>query len=312
MKQKKALIISGGGAWGAYGGGTIARLNKNYDIVIGISTGALLAPFSILKRWDLLKLAYTSINREDIFDKKWYKPYPISKKGKIKKVPIILSMIFGDSSISTSKNLKKLIDLYFTEDLFNQIKSLNKEVIVAAQNYAQDPSLLHHFSTNNETFVDFKDWMWASANAPFFTSLIKKGWKDHDGNFHIGQWTDGGLTEFISFMPILLNKNRFSEVDVIIHRNKKDLKYEGYGVNSLIENVVRGIEAMRYDIEFENFNRKIEHLNKRGTTVKLYWLSRKLSDNALLFDEKLMTEWWNEGYETAFDKDRIDVYKPTM
>lgn len=312
MKSKKALVISGGGSWGAYGGGTLSRLNKNYDIAIGISTGALLAPFSIIKRWDLLKLAYTTINQTNIFDKSWYKPYPINKKGKIKKLPIILSLLFGDKSIATSNNLKKLIDTYLTEDIFIDIKKQNKEVIVAAQNYSEDPSTLHHFSSHNETYFDFKDWMWASANAPFFTSLINKSWKDKNGIFHIGQWTDGGLTEFVSLGPILENKNKFSEVDVIIHRSKKDSKFEGYDANNLIENVTRGINAMRHDIEFENFYKKIEHLNKRGTTVTVYWLPGRLSNSALLFNEKLMTEWWNEGYETAFNNDRIDVFKPKI
>ncbi|MFW6219417.1 MAG: patatin-like phospholipase family protein [bacterium] len=310
MRKKNALIISGGGAWGAYGGGTLSRLDNDYDTIIGISTGALLAPFSSVKRWDILKEAYTSINQTNIFDKSWYKPYPISKKGRIRKLPIILSLIFGDKSISTSKNLRKLIDEYFFQDIYDQIISEKKRVLVGVQNYAQDPSILHHFNILEEDFSDFKDWMWASANAPFFTSLLNKSWRDTVGNFHVGQWTDGGLTEFVSFGPILNTTEKYSTVDIILHRNKKDIKYEGYGVNNFLGNVTRGIDAMRYDIEFENFYNKIEHLNKRGTTVNLYWLPRKLSPNSLMFDQKLMTEWWEEGYETALDLDRIDTFKP--
>lgn len=310
MRKKNALIISGGGAWGAYGGGTLARLDKDYETVVGISTGALLAPFSALKRWDLLKEAYTSINQSNIFDKFWYKPYPINKKGKIRKLPIILSLIFGDKTIATSENLRKLIDEYFTQDIYDQLIQENKDVIVGVQNYAQDPSILHNFNINEEKFEDFKDWMWASANAPFFTSLMNKSWKDNYGNFHVGQWTDGGLTEFVSFGPIISSPHKYDEVDIIIHRNKKPIKYEGHGVDSFIQNITRGIEAMRYDIEFENFYRKIDHITRRGTTVKLYWLPRKLSPNSLMFNQKLMNEWWEEGYETAQDPDRIDIFKP--
>jgi predicted acylesterase/phospholipase RssA len=57
--MKKGLIISGGGAFGAYGVGTLASLNKDYDIVAGISTGALMGSLVALKKFDVLKEAYT-------------------------------------------------------------------------------------------------------------------------------------------------------------------------------------------------------------------------------------------------------------
>ena len=35
-KTKRACILSGNGSWGAYGGGTLARLNQNYDTIISV------------------------------------------------------------------------------------------------------------------------------------------------------------------------------------------------------------------------------------------------------------------------------------
>lgn len=43
-KEVLAAVISGGGAIGACGGGTLSRLNRNYDIISGVSTGS--QPFS--------------------------------------------------------------------------------------------------------------------------------------------------------------------------------------------------------------------------------------------------------------------------
>ena len=70
MKRKKGLAVSGGGAHGAFGAGTLAGLNKDYDIAAGISTGALMTPLVLLKDFDRLKEAYTSVTDKDIFDLK--------------------------------------------------------------------------------------------------------------------------------------------------------------------------------------------------------------------------------------------------
>src|SRR5690242_16435662 len=115
--MKRALIISGGGAFGAYGAGTLAAINKDYDIVAGISTGALMSPLVALKKWNVLKTAYTSVNNDKIFDKKWYRPHVFNKKGKLNVLSIFYVLImrmFGRknslNSLATTKNMRKLIE----------------------------------------------------------------------------------------------------------------------------------------------------------------------------------------------------------
>jgi len=77
-----------------------------------------------------------------------------------------------------------------------------------------------------------------------------------------------------------------------------------------MENVTTSISAMRYDIEFEYFYERIKRLNKQGAKVTVYWLPRKLSQNSMIFDKEEMLSWWEEGYETAFDPKRIEVFEP--
>jgi predicted patatin/cPLA2 family phospholipase len=309
MAKKKAALISGGGSWGAYGGGTLQKINGNYDTVIGVSTGSLMSPYTALQEWEMLKLAYTSINNENVFDKKWYKPYPLTKKGKLKKLPIIITLILGQNSIATSKNLRKEIDRYFPESFFNDLKKSNKEVLVGSQNYAEIPSKIHYFSSNEENFEDFKDWMWCSANFPFYTSLVKKGWRDFEGNFHIGYWSDGGLTDLIGLEQ--LNGYDYKEIDIVLHRTLPEKKFEGNKVCNLMDNVTTSINAMRYEIEFEYFRKRIAELNKEGAKITVYWLPRKLSANSMVFNQKEMSEWWEEGFNTAFDENRVEIFEPT-
>lgn len=308
MKENRACLISGRGAWSAFGGGTLAKINENYNTVIGVSTGSLLAPLTALKQWEILKSAYTGMNADMIFDKCWYKGRPISKKGKIRKFPIIVTLLLGHKSISTSNVLKKTIGEFFTESIFNELRNKNKEILVGTQNLAQVPSKTHYFSSLDMNYVDFKDWMWCSANFLFFTSLVKKSWKDNQGNFHIGQWGNGGVGDLVDVNE-LIGKG-YTDVDIILHRTKTAEKFEGKRIHTLMDNVTTSISAMRYDVEFDYFYDRIKKLNRQGVNVTVYWLPRKLSKNSMVFNKQEMLDWWDEGYETAFNLERIEVFPP--
>ena len=306
-KKRKACLISGGGSWGAFGGGTLQKINSDYDKIIGVSTGSLLAPMAAIREWEALKFAYTSVNDCDIFDKCWYKGKPLNNKGKLRKFPIIMTLLLGQKSICTSNALRKTIDSFYTQEFFNELQFQNKEVLVGTQNFAQSPSQIHYFSSKNESFEDFKDWIWSSACFPFFTSLVKKGWKDSNGNFHVGQWSDGGLSDLVGLKQL---NGGYKEIDIILHRVKPEIMFEGNKVENLMDNVTTSISAMRHDIEFEYFYDEITDLNKHGARVRVFWLPRKPSPNSMIFNRKEMSEWWEEGYETAFDENRVEIFEP--
>jgi predicted acylesterase/phospholipase RssA len=73
------LLLSGGGAWGAYGAGfvdgwssraqTIGEARPNFDVVTGVSTGAIIAPFAMLgSHYDpVLEKNYRGISSSDLF-----------------------------------------------------------------------------------------------------------------------------------------------------------------------------------------------------------------------------------------------------
>jgi hypothetical protein len=71
------LVLSGGGAYGAYTAGVLAGWTENgtrpdFDVVTGISTGALVATLAFLgpERDPALKRFYTTIRDKDIYEKK--------------------------------------------------------------------------------------------------------------------------------------------------------------------------------------------------------------------------------------------------
>jgi len=301
---KKGLVLSTGGAWGAFGVGTLARLDKKYDIVAGISTGAMMSPLAALGEHDALREAYTSVNDKNIFDHKWYRPKPITKKGKVNIFAVIYSLMFKKNSLATTNAMRKTIDAFVKQEHYDRLIDEGKIVIVGAQNLREKPSKIHYFDVQKSTFEDFKDWMWASASAPFYTSLGNKEWTDENGNTHMGQWTDGGLTELVAMDEVF--KMGAKEIDVIVHKIKPTPNYDVGDAYTLIDNLNRSIDAMRYDIEFEYLIEKAKYFaHRRNTTTNIYFLPRKLSNNAMIFNKKQMKEWWEEGYNTAFDENRI-------
>ena len=104
----RALVLSGGGAGGAFGAGALVGLSRRqerpqYDVVTGVSAGALIAPFAFLgPEWDSqLTEAFTSGRGEQM-----------SVRG-------LLALPFGASRRSAA--LTALVDHYVTPDLIRAV-----------------------------------------------------------------------------------------------------------------------------------------------------------------------------------------------
>lgn len=308
MSEKHGLVIADGGSWNAFGAGILARLNINYDVIYGMGTGALLAPMVALKEWDIIKYGFLNLRNSDMFDAHFFRLRPIGKNGRIRKIPIIYSILTGNKTIGTTNNIRKTMDTFFKEEYFIKLREENKEIIVVAQNLAQIPPKTHLFSSSTNKYNEFKDWMWCAANFPFYGSIVKKGWYDSNGKFHIGKWSGSALINLAAFEEATLKQ--FTDVDIILHRPRFEEKYEGNKINSLIDHVITALNGLKYDIEYEYFYTTIRALNRRGVRVRAFWLPRKLSNNYMCYKPKEMLQWWNEGYETAFNEENIDIFEP--
>jgi predicted acylesterase/phospholipase RssA len=106
----RALVLSGGGAGGAFGAGALVGLSHRherprYDVVTGVSTGALIAPFAFLgSDWDLqLTEAFTG------------------GRGAQMSVRGLLALPLGAKRRSAA--LAALVDQYVTADLIRAVAS---------------------------------------------------------------------------------------------------------------------------------------------------------------------------------------------
>lgn len=315
-----ALVISGGGSKGAFAGGIVDYLintrHKKYNLFIGSSTGALLLPLAATNSLTRLNVAYTSVSQEDIFDVNPFKviqnkngqtKITLNKKAIIKNVlpsykvfvsrkfPIVhIKKIPGSTSFGDSSKLNSLIKTFVTEKDFQTLRSKeNIEVVVAVTNFTTGE--IEYKSSINWGYLDFIDWMQASSSAYPFMSIVEK-----EGM----QYIDGGTLEST---PIQEAINRgATSIDVIILREEVP-KFNSEFVRNLFHGIIKINEMMWSEINREDI--RISHLYAKNKNVKLnvYYTPRRLTNNSLIFDKNVMSEWWDEGFEYAKNTNPVSI-----
>ncbi|MAL59218.1 patatin-like phospholipase family protein [Aureisphaera sp. CAU 1614] len=288
----RALVISGGGSKGAFGGGVaqylIEELGYNYQLFVGTSTGSLLVPNLALNHIEKIKNVYTSVNQESIFSNM---PFIIKKNkwgGKeigINHFNVLMNFLRKKKTFGESKNLRKLIEKTFTEADFNTLKQSDKDVIVTVSNLSINQ--VEYKSLKDFEYQDYLDWIWISCNYTPFMSLVKK-----EGC----EYADGG---FGSMVPIEEAINRgATTVDVIILETEVTYynRLPSRNVFSLISTMH---EYMSDRIEKQNIRIGKFVAGNSNAILNFYYTPTVLTTNSLVFDKHEMSKWWESGFQFA-------------
>ncbi len=289
--MKKALVISGGGSKGAFAGGVaqylIEERKRKYDIFLGTSTGSLMVTHLGLGNIEGLRELYTSVNQRSIFSNNPFvvKTVDGNKVISIRHINILWNFIMGRKTFGESKNLRKLIRNKITEADFNKLKESDIEAIVTVSNVTSNE--VEYKSINDYNYLDFCDWIWGSCNyVPFMSLLYKNGC----------HYADGGLGCLVPIREAILRGAK--EVDVII------LETETTQLNRIPAknpfSVLMNSYAFMMD-QVEKHNITIGKLSAKQNDVKLnlYYTPTVLTTNSLVFDKKLMAQWWKDGFMYA-------------
>lgn len=115
-KPRNVLALSGGGAYGAYSAGLLAGwtctgTRPEFDVVTGVSTGALIAPFAFLGPEYDARAAhlYTQVKAEDVF-----------------RIRTWVSIPFKDA-VASSAPFRALIDSQITPELMTRIAAEHRK-----------------------------------------------------------------------------------------------------------------------------------------------------------------------------------------
>ena len=197
------LALSGGGAGGAFGAGAIAGLTRagdrpTFDVVTGVSAGALIAPFAFLgPTWDAQLLdAFTSVAGDDL----------LQSRG--------LGVIFG-SSLYSGKPLQQLIDAYVSDAMIEAIAHEadgGRLLLVATTDVATGEPVVWELGSiakngGPSARALFRDVLVASASVPgMFPPVIIR--VDEDGLPQDQAHVDGATTVPFFVPPAFLQRTR--------------------------------------------------------------------------------------------------------
>lgn len=191
------LAVSGGGGDGVYGAGLLAgwsaaRTRPVFDIVIGVSTGALIAPFAFLgSAYDRpLFEIYTKYGTKDILKAD------------------VLAGLLGGSALANAAPFEKLITTYITPALLQVIvrqHNSGRRLFVGTTNIdAQRPVIWDMgaiaASGRPEALRLFRSILQASASVPGAFPPVRFK-VQADGKTYDEMHVDGGVTEQVFFLP---------------------------------------------------------------------------------------------------------------
>ncbi|AIY14451.1 MULTISPECIES: patatin-like phospholipase family protein [Cellulophaga] len=290
----KALVISGGGSKGAFAGGVAQYLmeieKKEYDLFLGTSTGSLLIPQLSLNNVGKLYDIYTNVNQLSIFS---LNPFIVKKKDGREFVTInyfttFLQFLKRKRTFGESGALRRTIKKNFSPEEFTKIKTSNKKVIVTVSNLSKNR--VEYKELSEFTYEEFCDWIWISCNYIPFMSLVKRNGYEYG---------DGGLGCVVPIREAI--RRGATEVDAIILESENLNQNKVLGKNPF--SLMLSIYGFVLDqIEYHDVSEGVLAAKHNGVKLNLYYTPTRLTENSLVFNKKLMREWWLQGFSYAEEK----------
>jgi len=290
----RALVISGGGSKGAFGGGVaqylLQELKYEYDLFLGTSTGSLLISHLALQKIDKIKGVYTSVNQDSIFSNC---PFLIQQKHGMDTIAINHWNVFknfynGSKTFGESHSLLQLIRDTLTVKEFESLQKGPKEIIVTVSNLSLNQ--VEYKSISDFNYDDFCEWIWISCNyTPFMTLMRKNGC----------EYADGGIGNMVPLEEAI--KRGATEIDAIIlqtevtHLNRLPSKNPFALLTNMFSFMLDRIE--RQNIRIGKFV-----ANHNDAIINFYYTPTVLTTNSLIFNKEKMTKWWESGYDFAKHK----------
>ena len=268
----------------------IKEKNIKYQLYLGSSTGSLLIPHLALDKGNKIFELYTNVDMDKIFS---VNPFIIKHKENqeiitVNHFNVVKQFIKGKRTFGESKSLKKYITDNFSKEEFLELQKSSKDIIVTVTNITKN--CVEYKSILECCYEDFCDWIWISCNYIPFMSLVKK-----DGF----EYADGGISNVVPIHEAI--DRGATEIDVIVLETEHNVGEKIVGKNP-------------FSLTIDLFGTIIDQVEKKdiiigrlaaaSNNVKLnfYYTPTKLTDNPLVFNKKIMLDWWKQGYEYAKNK----------
>jgi predicted acylesterase/phospholipase RssA len=297
---RSVLVLSGGGMNGAYTAGvlkgwTASGQRPRFDVVTGISTGALIAPFALLgpEYDDALERAYTTARNSDIFRKR---------------SPLLLP--FADS-LADSTPLRKHIEAQITPEVLAQVARAHAEgrrLYVGTTNLDSKQLVVWDLGAiaagdDPDRLALFRRVLLASASVPGLLPPVPIN-VEVNGRRYTELHVDGGVTASLFLRPRMLGRgrgqsNEDTSVYVIVAGKLRPTPQPV--ARRLIQVSEQSIQGILQS-QFEGDLLRIYLLARfTGARFALAAVPQEFPEgpDSLSFDPRVMRALFDEGYRSA-------------
>ena len=286
--MKSAFVCSGGGAKGSYGAGLaqylVEQKGMKYDILTGTSTGSMMIPLIAVEDFTTLKTAYTSIVPSDIFKVNPFKANAPDME--LNYAAIIYNMaIRGQKTFGDSSNIIATINKFFTEAVYDRIKSSGKHVVACVSNLTKEQ--VEYYDAFDCSYADILDWVRASGSFTPFMSIV-----DKNGN----QYCDGGV-----YVPLPIQRAidlGAEYIDAIVLDTPTPVVAPQTSKNAF-QLLARMMDCMSAQLFTDDEYLGSLEAREKDVTLNVYYTPTVLTNNSLQFNKADMLRWYDAGYSFA-------------
>ncbi|MGD9044962.1 MAG: patatin-like phospholipase family protein [Desulfobacterales bacterium] len=203
--QPEILVLSGGGQNGAFGAGFLSglaqradnRYDLNFDIVTGISTGALQATFAFLgpDYFDLLESFYSNLSQKDIFACRF-----------------CLSLLWSNSIVDSAPLRTRLEDT-ITLDMIEEVAEAHtagRRLFIGTLDLDHGGLVVWDMGKialgrNQQALEKYHEILMAATAVPVVLPPVELDYTLSTGQLYKGLHVDGGLRENLFFRHFMLD-----------------------------------------------------------------------------------------------------------
>ncbi len=294
------VSISGGGSDGAFGAGLMvgwsaAGDRPEFEVVTGVSTGALMAPFVFLgPKYDRqLKEMYTRYSTRDLLEAQ------------------VLAGLFGGPSIASSEPLYRIISSYVDEDFLKEVArehNRGRRLLIGTTNLDAQRQVIWNMGKiatigGPRALKLFRKILLASASIPgvFPPVYIEV---EAGGEIRKEMHVDGGTTDNAFLLPMQVRLADYAEASrktlkrrlYVIVNNKTDPEYKAVEGHT-IQIAARSISTLIKQQTVADVFKMYEFSRRNGIDFNLAQVPATFkATSSEPFDLKYMSALFETGY----------------
>ena len=313
----RVLVLSGGGSRGAYGAGVLSGWSRSgkrpvFDVVTGISTGALIATYAFLgSQYDEGLQAYVNVDADDIYT-------PRSR---------LYAMLYDDAIFDTAP-LRRIIERQITPEVLDAVAReyrRGRRLFVGTTNLDAERFTVWDMgaiaaSKRPDRLERYRDVLLASAAMPILFPPVYFDTGEGFSEMHV----DGGMTRTLFYYDYVGKLTRQAKEKGIDIKNKavyvllNGKRFNPRRYIAAVEPKVGSISAMTLSTLIdENYLSSLYRIEVEASLYDAAFYRTEipedynLSGNSFVFDRKQMRALYDLGVTrgkngSAWERERTD------